>query len=69
MKTQLLIKLLLTIPASMSKSVGDMLATSHVEEKGRNRHYLLKVAQNIHFLSRLGITLDNNEHDSNFMQL
>ena len=71
MKTQLLIKQLLTIPASMSKSVGDMLASSHVEGKARNRQYLLKVAQNIHFLWRLGIALhgDNNEYDSNFVQL
>ena len=48
-----------------------MLSTTHAKQKAPSRHYLLKGAQNIQFLSRQGIALrgDGPETDSNFMQL
>ena len=60
----------ITIHAGMSR-VGDMLSTAHAEQKASNRHYLIKVAQNITFLARQGIAFhgDSDESDGNFMQL
>ncbi len=48
-----------------------MLSTAHAEHKASNRHYLIKVAQNIKFLARQGIAFrgDGDESDGNFMQL
>ena len=54
-----------------SRDVGDMLSSAHTQQKALNRHYLIKVAQNIRFLSRQGIALrgDADKSDGNFMQL
>ena len=48
-----------------------MQSTTHAKQKAPSGHYLLKVAQNIQFLSRQGIALsgDGPETDHNFMQL
>ena len=51
--------------------IGEMLSSQLAVEKRNNRDYLLKVIQNIMFLARQGMALrgDNDESDSNFMQL
>ena len=60
----------INIPCT-SRDMGDMLSSAHIQQTALNRHYLIKVAQNIRFLSRQGIALhgDAGESDSNFMQL
>ena len=60
----------INIPSS-TRDVGDMLSSAHTQQKAINRHYLVKVAQNIRFLSRQGMALrgDGDESDSNFIQL
>ena len=54
-----------------SRDVGHMLSSAHTQQKALNQHYLIKVAQNIRFLSRQGVALrgDTDESDGNFMQL
>ena len=58
------------IPAGTS-DLGNMLSKAHAQQTASNRHYLIKVAESIKFLSRQGIALrgDGTESDSNFMQL
>ena len=34
-----------------SRDVGDMLSSAHTQQKALNRHYLIKVTQNMKFLS------------------
>ena len=48
-----------------------MLSSAHTKEKASNRKRLIKVAENIRYLSRQGIAFrgDGDEVDSNFMQL
>ena len=50
------------------KDIGEMLSSQLAVEKRNNRDYLFKVIQ---FLARQGMALrgDNDESDSNFMQL
>ena len=54
-----------------SRDMGDALSSAHTQQKALNRHYPIKVDQNIRFLSRQGIALrgDADESDGNFMQL
>ena len=51
--------------------VGESLSSQHAVEKEERRVCLLKIIQNIRFLSRQGLALrgDGNEDDSNFSQL
>ena len=48
-----------------------MLSSQYALEKQNNRDYLLKVFQNMQLLARQGIAIcgDQDESDSNFMQL
>ena len=48
-----------------------MLSTSHASEKAVNRQCLMKIAENIRFLARQGLSLcgDGTEDNSNFNQL
>ena len=64
------VECLITLPTSYRK-VGEMLSSQYALDKQNNRGYLMKVFQNIQFLSRQGIALrgDLDESDSNFMQL
>ena len=64
------VECLVTLPTSYRK-VGEMLSSQYALDKQNNRGYLLKVFQNIQFLSRQGIAMrgDLDESDSNFMQL
>ena len=59
----------INIPGT-SRDVGEVLSTTHAKHKAPSRHYLLKVAHNIQFLSRQGIGLcgDGPETDSNYVQ-
>jgi len=53
------------------RDIGEMLSTSHASEKAVNRQCMMKVAQNIRFLARQGLSLrgDGTEDNSNFNQL
>ena len=53
------------------RDVGELLSTSHASEKAMNRQCLMKIAQNIRFLARQGLSLrgDGAEDNSNFNQL
>ena len=53
------------------KDIGEMLSTSHASEKAVNRQCLMKIAQNIRFLARQGLSFrsDDAEDSSNFNQL
>ena len=64
------VKKLHIIPRT-TKDIGESLNTVHEKEKWMIVEYLLKVLQNICFLSQQGIALcgDGNEDDSNFIQL
>ena len=64
--TDLLVKIPLT-----TGDVGDMLSSAHTKEKASNQKCLVKVAENIRYLSRQGIAFrgDGDEVDSNFLQL
>ena len=72
-RTLLHIKQLLISPSTYQVHPGmwEKCYLRHAKQKAPSRHYLLKVAQNIQFLSRQGIALrgDGPETDSNFMQL
>ena len=62
---------LVVLPKHVS-DVGEVLDKQHKEEKATNRRILLKILQNIKFLSRQGLPLRHNslgEIDSNFTQL
>ena len=54
-----------------TRDVGEMLSSVHAAEKAVNRHCLLKIAENIHFLAQQGLPLRGNYDgsDSNFFQL
>ena len=53
------------------RDIGEMLSTSHASEKAVNRQCMMKIAQNIKFLARQGLSLrgDGTEDNSNFNQL
>lgn len=58
-----------TLPATTA-NVGEMLSQGHARERLANRDYLLKLFQNIQFLSRQGLALrGHDEQSSNFIQL
>ena len=54
-----------------TKDIGELLSTAHTEEKQLSRQCLITIAENIQFLARQGLALrgDDDESDSNFMQL
>ena len=54
-----------------TRDVGEMLSSVHAAEKAVNRHCLLKIAENIRFLTRQRLPLCGNYDgsDSNFSQL
>ena len=53
------------------RDIGEMLSTSHASEKAVNRQCLMKIAENIRFLARQGLSLrgEGTEDNSNFNQL
>ena len=53
------------------RDIGEILSTSHASEKAVNRRCLMKIAENIRFLARQGLSLhgDGTEDNSNFNQL
>ena len=64
------VEVIYTLPRT-NADVGELLSTTHANEKESNRRYLLKVAQIVQYLARQGLALrgDGNETDSNFTQL
>ena len=63
------VEVMFTLPATTG-NVGEMLSQAHALERLENRDYLLKLFQNIQFLSRQGIALcGHDEQNSNFIQL
>ena len=63
------VEVMFTLPATTG-NVGEMLSRAHAQERLANRDYLLKLFQNIQFLSRQGIALcGHDEQNSNFIQL
>lgn len=64
------VDVVVTLPRTTG-DVGILLSSAYAAQQSVNRQCLLIIAQNIRFLSRLGIPLrgDGNESDSNFMQL
>ena len=50
------VEVIFTLPATTG-NVGEMLSRAHAWERLENRDYLLKLFQNIRFLSRQGIAL------------
>lgn len=63
------VQLIFTLPATTG-NVGEMLSRAHARERLKNRDYLLKLFQNIQFLSRQGIALcGHDDTNSNFIQL
>ena len=63
-------QVIITIPKD-TPNVGEMLSHTLVTEKKENRECLHKLLSNIRFLTRQGCAIrgDQNESDSNFMQL
>ena len=63
------VEVMFTLP-STTGNVGEMLSQGHAWERLANRDYLLKLFQNIQFLSIQGIALrGHDEQSSNFIQL
>ena len=65
------VELVVTLPRT-TWDVGELLSSTHAQEKRANRRYLLKVIQNMRFLARQGLALRGHEgdkRDSNFIQL
>ena len=63
------VEVVFTLPATTG-NVGEMLSRAHAQERLANRDNLLKLFQNIQFLSRQGIALrGHDEQNSNFIQL
>ena len=64
------VKVMITLPRTTG-DVGEMLSSTLATVKRDNRCLLPKVAENIKFLARQGITLrgDGDEAGSNFVQL
>ena len=63
------VEVIFTLPATTG-NVGEMLSRAHARERLENRDYLLKLFQNIRFLSRQGIALrGHDDANSNFIQL
>lgn len=64
------VDVVVTLPRTAG-DVGIILSSTYAAQQSVGRQCLLAIAQNIRFLSRLGIPLrgDGNESDSNFMQL
>ena len=67
---KLAVEVVLTL-SQTHKDIGEMLSTSHASEKAVNRQCLMKIAQNIRFLARQGLSFrgDGAEDSSNFNQL
>ena len=67
---KLAVEVVVTLPRT-HKDIGEMLSTTHASEKAVNRQCLMKIAQNIRFLARQGLSLrgDGTEDNSNFNQL
>ena len=62
------VQVMFTLPATTG-NVGEILSRAHAQERLANRDYLLKLFQNIQFLSRRGIALrGHDEQNSNFIQ-
>ena len=53
------------------RDVGELLSSTHFQEKKENRRCLLKILARLKFLARQGIPLrgDKSDEDSNFIQL
>ena len=63
------VEVMFTLPATTG-NVGEMLSRAHAQERLANRDNLLKLFQNIQFLSRQGIALrGHDKRNSNFIQL
>ena len=63
------VEVMFTLPATTG-NVGEMSSRAHAQERLANRDNLLKLFQNIQFLSRQGIALrGHDEQNSNFIQL
>ena len=58
------VELVVTLP-STTRNVGEMIYSEYARERKSNRDCLLKVFQNIQFLSRQGITLRGDNDETN----
>ena len=69
-KHKLAVEVVVTLPQA-HKDAGEMPSASHAAEKALNRQCLLKIAQNIRFLARQGLSLcgDGSNDNSNFNQI
>ena len=54
----------------ITHDIGECCSTVHAQQKSENKSMLLKILQNIHFLSRQGIAFRGHNYlESNFIQL
>ena len=61
-----------TLPQQIRGDIGELLSQKHQDQKVKNRAMLLKILQNLRYLSRQGLALRGShgiEADSNFYQL
>ena len=63
-----LVQVMVVLPKSV-RDIGEALSEAHSQSKSENRKVLLKILQNIRFLSRQGIALrGHDDSESNFIQ-